>query len=240
MTALRRLYVLDLGLFHVAAGRTIGIPGYLIQTADQHNILVDSGFPPKYAQDPEGAGLEDRLHTFGRLVGFSARQLVAGQLALLGLELRDIDLFVLSHGDIDHVGALPEFAGRPVVVGAAERAMPRPRYFGDHQPLEWPPAEYRLIEGDTLLMPGLELLCTPGHSPGHLSVLLELPQTGSVLLTCDAISRPAELSEHLLEGETLCQAERLMRLADQTGALVIYGHDPTQWPVLKKAPDFYD
>jgi N-acyl homoserine lactone hydrolase len=239
MTALRRLYVLDFGLFYVNAGRTIGIQGFLLQTQDEQNILVDSGFPPKYAEDVERASLEDNLHSFGRLVDFSSRQLPAAQLGLLGLTLEDIDLFILSHGDIDHIGALPEFAGRTIVVGAAELAMPRPRYF-DSQPLKWPQADYHQIDRDTRLMAGLEVLHTPGHSPGHLSLLLELPQTGKILLTCDAISRPAELSENLLEGQTLEQAQRLMNLAAQTGAFVIYGHDPEQWKMLKKAPKFYE
>jgi N-acyl homoserine lactone hydrolase len=240
MTSLERLYVLDLGLFRVNSGRVIGIPGFLIQTQAGQNILLDSGFPAKYAEDCERASLEDDLGSFGHLIDFRARQLVTGQLALLGLSLAQIDLFVLSHGDIDHIGALSEFAGREVVVGASERAMPRPRYFGDQQPLPWPEARYRLIETDTVLLPGLEVLCTPGHSPGHLSVLLELPKTGPVLLTCDAISRPSELEDGSLNGQALFQAERLMQLAHDRAAMVIYGHDPEQWGLLRKAPDCFE
>ncbi len=239
MTTLKRLYVLDLGLFRVNSGRVIGIPGFLIQTQDGQHILVDSGFPNKYA-DCERASLEDDLGSFGHLIDFGTRHLVAGQLALLGLTLAEINLFVLSHGDIDHIGALPEFAGREIVVGAAERAMPRPRYFADHQPMAWPEAQYRLIETDTLLMPGLEVLFTPGHSPGHLSIMLELPQTGPVLLTCDAISRPAELHDGTLRTQALFQAERLMRLAHDGAAMVIYGHDPEQWLILPKAPGCFE
>jgi N-acyl homoserine lactone hydrolase len=239
MTSLRRLYVLDLGLFRVNSGRVIGIPGFLIQTQAGENILLDSGFPAKYA-DCERASLEDDLGSFGHLIDFGARQLVTGQLALLGLSLAQIDLFVLSHGDIDHIGALSEFAGREIVIGANERAMPKPRYFGEHQPVPWPEAQYRLIDADTILMPGLEVLFTPGHSPGHLSVMLELPQTGRVLLTCDAISRPTELHDGLLDGQALFQAERLMRLAHDHAAMVIYGHDPEQWGLLPKAPYFFE
>jgi N-acyl homoserine lactone hydrolase len=233
---LERLYVLDLGLFRVNSGRVIGIPGFLIQTQDGRSVLLDSGFPSKYINCDQ-ASREDDLGSFGTLIDFGERQLLQNQLALLGLSLADIDLFVLSHGDIDHVGALPDWAGRDIVVGAPERAMPRPRYFGTHQPIAWPEAHYRLIESDTLLLPGLTVLFTPGHSPGHLSMLLELPKTGAVLLTCDAISRPEELTDGSLDAQTLFQAERLLQLARDRNALVIYGHDPEQWPLLPKAPD---
>jgi N-acyl homoserine lactone hydrolase len=52
----QRLYVLDYGLFQVHSNqRIIGIPGYLIQTLDDVNILVDTGFPARYVDDPDGA-----------------------------------------------------------------------------------------------------------------------------------------------------------------------------------------
>ncbi len=242
MTQLLRLYVLDFGRFQVQQnGRIIGIQGFLIQTQQGQNILVDAGFPPKYAQDVEKASLGDDLGSFGRLIDFSASQLPAAQLSLLGLALDDIDLLILSHSDIDHVGALLEFAGRKIVLGAAEKALPKPRYFGDQcRPLEWPQADYQLMFGDTELIPGLQVLLTPGHSPGHLSLLLDLPKTRKVLLTVDAISRPAELTENLLKGEALFQAVRLMQIAKDTHAFVIYGHSPEQWETLKKAPEYYE
>lgn len=241
MTQLARLYVLNFGLFEVHQnGRIIGIQGFLIQTRDGQNILVDTGFPAKYARDLEASSLEDDLGSFGKLLEFSSENLLAGQLAKIGLSVADIDLLILSHSDIDHVGAIADFAGKRIIVGEAERVLERPLYFSDKRPLEWPPADYQLICQDTELLSGLRVLYTPGHSPGHLSLLLDLPKTGKVLLTCDAISRPAELSENLIKGDTLAQAQRLMKLAEDESAWIIYGHSPEQWPTLKKAPEFYD
>lgn len=239
-TVLSRLYILDFGLFRVFENsRVIGIPGYLIQTQDGQNILVDTGFPPKYAQDARAASLEDGLGSFGELIGFGPQHLPDAQLAQIGLSLADIDLLILSHGDIDHVGSIGHFAGRDILIGKAELESGLPRYFGNQRPINWPQTRYQTIDQDTEPLPGLGVLYTPGHSPGHLSLLLDLPKTGPVLLTCDAISRPAELSEHLLTGQTLEQAQRLMSVAHKTGALVMYGHSPEQWPTLKKAPAFY-
>ncbi len=49
-----------------------------------------------------------------------------------------------------------------------------------------PKARLRLVDGDTALLPGLELLETSGHVPDHQSVLVRLPKTGAILLTIDA------------------------------------------------------
>lgn len=102
----------------------------------------------------------------------------------------------------------------------------------------------QLIDQDSELCPGVTLLATPGHAPGHLSLLVRLPQTGAVLLTGDAISRPSELQEGFGgawdPGLARHHAERLLALAQQEQALVIYGHDPAQWPTLRKAPLFYE
>jgi N-acyl homoserine lactone hydrolase len=88
------------------------------------------------------------------------------------------------------------------------------------------------------------VLLTPGHAPGQLSLLVELPRTGTVILTGDAISRPAEIDEGFDTAPdpatALRSARRLMRLASERDAFVIYGHGPEQWPTLRKAPAFYD
>jgi len=79
--------------------------------------------------------------------------------------------------------------------------------------------------------------------PGQLALLVHLPETGPVLITGDAISRPAEIGEGFDTAldPVLARhsAARLMALAAQTGAFVIYGHAPDQWPLLKKAPLIY-
>ena len=239
-----RLAVLDYGLFRVHAnGRVIGIMGFLIETDAGERVAIDGGFPAKYAEDAAAATREDRLHEFGEVVSVTPENRPAPQLAKLGLTPADIDLFVLTHSHIDHVGALEDFPNAPMVVAKAESDLPKPLYWAGHRPLDWPARETITLEEDTELGPGVRLLMAPGHAPGQMAVLLELPRTGPVLLTGDAISRPAEIGERFdtaPDPETaLASAERLMRLARDTGAFVIYGHDPAQWPELRKAPEVY-
>ena len=107
---------------------------------------------------------------------------------------------------------------------------------------------YRLVEGDTELLPRLELVESSGHVPGHQSVLVCLPKTGAVLLTIDAVPQqrsftpereagPLDMDEEMLRAST----HKLLELAQREQvSLVVFGHDGEQWQTLKKAPDWYD
>jgi N-acyl homoserine lactone hydrolase len=106
----------------------------------------------------------------------------------------------------------------------------------------------RLVDGDTELLPGLELIETSGHTPGHQSVLVRLPKTGAVLLTIDAVpfgdgftrdvqdygSNPDAAAIHASTIKLIDLVER-----EHIG-LVIFGHDMGQWETLKKLPEYYD
>ena len=237
------LFVLDYGLFKVHAnGRVIGICGFVIRTDAGEHILIDTGFPAKYAEDTEAASQEDRLYEFGEVLHCGPENMPGAQLAKLGLTAADIDLHICTHTHIDHIGGLADFPGVPILVHTAERALPRPLYWSGNQPMDWPEAAYLVIDSDVTLGPGLEVLEAPGHAPGQIALMVELP-SGWVLLTSDAISRPAEIEERFEgswdEAAAIASAERLMQRAEARDAFVIYGHSPEQWPDLKKAPEGY-
>ena len=234
-----RLYILDFGSFDVGPGkRTIGIPGFLLETDKGARILVDTGFDPAYATDYAATDARDQLSGFGRLIKFSHRQTATGQLALLGLAPADITHLILTHGHIDHVGSLPLFHC-PIILTAAERSVPRPVYWGTVRPIAWPDAPYTLITSESDLCHGLRVLPTPGHTLGHLSLLITLP-SGAVILAADAINRQSEPAEGFPDADdpatAALSAARLFALQSEHRADLIYGHDPAQWAQLPKAP----
>ena len=216
----------------------------MIRTGDRV-LLVDTGFPKRYLDDPDGTGRAESLDDFGRLVSLTADNLPAAQLALAGIDPADVTDLLITHGDIDHVGGIADFPQATLIVGRAELEGGRPRYYGSARPVAWPPGRvYHVVDGDEELLSGVEIISTPGHSPGHLSLLVRLPVTGPILLAGDAISRPAELEtghnggasdqEHAHES-----AERLLEIARREDALLVFGHDLEQWESLRKAPRFY-
>lgn len=230
-----RLWLLDHGEFRVhdgGAGRLIGILGLLIETDRGERVLVDGGFPPHYAADPEAPRRE--LGRFGTVERLGPGNTAEGQVALVGGG--PPALLVLTHSHVDHLGALGAFLPAPVVLGAAERALPRPLYWEDH-PMGWPDRAYVALDGDASLGPGLTVLTVPGHTPGQLALLIEGPSTGRVLWTSDAVSRPGETHEDAWDPPLARRsAERLAALAEGCD-LVVWGHCPEQWPRLPKAPD---
>ena len=239
-----RLAVLDYGLFEVHAGpRTIGICGFALKTDADEVVLIDTGFPEKYVADAGAATEEDALGSFGRVLRLTAENTPAAQLARLGLAKSDVTLMIQSHTHIDHVGHMNGFPGVPILIAEAERALPRPLYWSGKQTMEWPDSEYHLVTQDFTLAPGFEVLLCPGHAPGQLAFMVRLPETGWMLLTSDAISRAAEIDEGFAGSWDVPLAvhhgNRLMRLARDRDAQVIYGHSPEQWPALRKAPAWF-
>jgi N-acyl homoserine lactone hydrolase len=247
-----RLYVLDYGSIDLIADAlipgdgegkwmTVGVPGYLIRTDDGKTILVDTGIPRTYVDDPVGTAKRDGYESWMRTAP-GEENLPAGQLAKIGLGPGDVTHVVVTHTHFDHAGGLGDFPGAVHVIQRAERELETPVYKG----FVWPEGvEWQVVDGDAELAQGVRLLATPGHSPGHMSVMVDLPVTGKVLIAIDAIYLPASLEKDNFKAswnEEVARASghRVARMAEEEGAWLMFGHDPAQWAVVKKAPEFYE
>jgi len=236
-TTVVRLYLLQLAL----GDDGTPIPGYLIQTNDGKNILIDSGVPTDGSFVPMG----------GQHLKMSP---VVDQLTALGLTPRDIHFLVCTHFDPDHSGCHDEFIWSELIVQRTHyefaRASDSPRFILTRSHWDHTGLRYRLVEGDTTLVPGVDLIDTSGHVPGHQSVLVRLPHTGPVLLAIDAAAMEDDLNRmahqednkgDLNPAAAQASAAKMLELVEREQVrLVVYGHDENRWPALKKAPEFYE
>jgi len=229
-------------------GVEVPVPFFLIRHA-QGNVLVDGGNPLAVARDPHAhwGALADHF-----TVHMTEEQHCAAQLRRLGVESESVGYVVQTHLHIDHTGALGHFANATIVVHARElqaaRAAQDPISSGyvredyDRRDLRW-----QLVEGELDLFGDgtIRLLQTAGHSAGHMSLLLELEETGPVLLTADAADNRAQWEgrEHpraLFSREQARRSLELLReLAQRTDALLVLGHEPDDWAQLRRAPAHY-
>jgi N-acyl homoserine lactone hydrolase len=230
--AVKRLYLMQVGSM---PEYQIPIVCYLAQTEDGSNILIDSGLPEII---PEGES------------DFENGQDVIAQLARIGLKPDDIDTVVSTHYDLDHAGRHAAFTKARYVVQRAHHAdaASNPRYADIRSEWDQPMERIRLVDGDTELLPGLELIETSGHVPGHQSVLVRLPKTGSILLTADAVpfgagftrNEPPDGSSPDGEAARASTIKLLDLVEREQIGLVIFGHDTEQWEGLKKLPEYYE
>src|SRR5919201_6465933 len=159
----------------------IPVACYLIRTT-AGVVLFDTGVSPRAVPG---------LLRNDPLARFTDEDLLVHRLDALGLETDAVDVVVLSHLHYDHAGGTALFPKAELVVQKDEFAYahyPAPFYasFYYRKNFDLPGARWRLLDGDTELAPGLTVLRTDGHTPGHQSLLVELPETGTVLLTGDA------------------------------------------------------
>ncbi len=238
-----KLYLLQLAM---KPGNGVPVPGYVIQTANE-NILVDTGLPKRFIananatqSDPFGWVMREEDYVVNRLVS-------------IGLTPQDIRYVVCTHLDPDHAGNHDAFPEAEFIIQRQHLAFAKTSGLQrfDVARAHWdnPHLRYHLIDGDTKLVPGVELIESSGHVPGHQSVLVRLPQTGPVLLTIDAITRSTMTdadtrhvaSFDLSEADTRASTRKLMALAAREDIkLIVFGHDGQQWPTLKQAPESYE
>jgi len=240
------LYLFSSGTLE-AEGIEVPVPFYLIRHP-AGVVVIDGGNPIEAVRDPRAhwGALADHF----RLHMTEAQHCVA-QLRKLGVAPHSVRHIVQTHLHMDHTGALGHFPEATVVVhgrelDAAHAANSETsgyvRADFDRAGLEW-----QRVEGELDLFDDgtIQLLHTPGHTPGHMSVVLDLKETGRVLLTADAVDNRGQWEGRLplraLDSRDDAQRslERLRVLARETDALVVLGHDPDNWAQLKHAPDVY-
>ena len=246
-TANLELYLFDSGTMRLA-GRQVPIPFFFIRHPEG-NVMVDGGNPLEVARDARAywGPVADEWD-----VRMSEQQHCAAQLRRLGIEPDSVRYVVQTHLHIDHTGALGHFPDATVLVHVRELDAARsgePPVSPAYRPKDYanPEISWKLVTGEHDLYGDgrVRLLETPGHSAGHMSVLLSLDGAGPVLLTADAADNRAQWESKaplraLFSPDQAAQSlARLRGVASDTQALIVFGHDSENWAEHRHAPAHY-
>jgi glyoxylase-like metal-dependent hydrolase (beta-lactamase superfamily II) len=209
------------------------IPAYVIETAEER-ILIDTGLHP--------AAVDDPARHYGRPDALGLFQLELDESVGEQVDLATITKVVLTHLHFDHAGGLALLPSSvPIVVQRREWEAGHDAAAIDknfYLPLDYEAAghQIKLIDGDHDLLDdgSIQLLLTPGHTPGHQSI-----RVGErLVLGGDVTHFASGLDDHrfpLFGDDFVAQASsanRLRALRD-AGAVVLPGHDPA---VLEPGP----
>jgi glyoxylase-like metal-dependent hydrolase (beta-lactamase superfamily II) len=233
----------------------VPIPAYLVEHPSAGPVLIDTGLPRAVAEEGEGA--LGRAFALAYTIEMEPQWAAVDQVRARGVDPMDVGVVVMTHLHYDHAGAIADFPRATFVVDVAEWRAARSGGFTkgyshkliDH-PFDWreidfddPRVESFASFGRTVDLFGdgtVRLLSTPGHTPGHMSVLLRLESGRELLLTADAAYARRTIDEDLVPvfvddvHRYRRSLREIRRYVEQTpGAEVLCGHDPERWPEIR-------
>jgi N-acyl homoserine lactone hydrolase len=211
---------------------------YLMHHA-QGWLLWDTGITDAIAAMPSGEAPADP-----RMTHWRRPKTLASQLEALGAKPADIKFLAVSHTHPDHIGNVELFPQAMLLVQKAEYEWPNPLGVGRFK-LEHPVTK---LEGDYDVFGdgSVMIIATPGHTPGHQSLLVKLPKTGALVLSGDAVHFKSNWenrgvpSMNTDKDKTLSSMQRIADVLAREKAQLWINHDKAQRDSLKMAPDFYD
>lgn len=250
-TGVDRLYILNCGE-GVAGDISRWSPGvdvgksmpmsencYLLHHNTQGWLLWDTGIADAIAAMPDGQAPADP-----RAIHWYRPKTLVAELGELGIKPSDIKYLGISHSHPDHTGNVELFPQAMLLVQKAEYEWPSPpgtERFKPEHPVTKLEGDYDIF-GDG----SATIIATPGHTPGHQSLLVKLPKTGAVLLSGDAVHFKSNWDNRRVPSinfdkeATLASMQRLADVLAREHAQLWINHDKSQTDSLKHAPGYYD
>jgi glyoxylase-like metal-dependent hydrolase (beta-lactamase superfamily II) len=221
------IVALPMGEFTFAAGEEYaGQTGVVVAYAVRHPagvFLFDTGF---------GFGNAE-LDSYYDVRARALSDAMAGA----GIDPAEVTAVANCHLHADHSGQNGRFPGVPIYVQPAEWTAAHGS--DDYTILDWidfPGARYQPVAGDHEVAPGIRIFATPGHSPGHQSLVVDTAD-GPVLLAGQAVYSRGEWTgiAGAREGASTAPdgpayARSIARLRALKPKRVLFGHDRQGWP----------
>ncbi|GHA13880.1 N-acyl homoserine lactonase [Devosia pacifica] len=258
MTSVRRLFVLLCG--YEILPITVSLRGanprfivsvpictYLLDT-EAGWVLFDAGLDSHHLTDP--AQVEKYFSRDGWFPPPVVEPVheMEEQLRQIGIGFEDISILILSHLHADHSGHIKRMPQAEIIIQKREYDYafsdePKVAYFPEDYDL--PGLNWTVIDGDQQLMPGIDAIFTPGHTPGHQSLVIDLPSKGKTILTADVGDWIENFTQEILPGsatndeEAIASIHRINDLHQRTDGEMFLTHDPVLVRKIKLAPDYY-
>ncbi|MEJ0075679.1 MAG: N-acyl homoserine lactonase family protein [Alphaproteobacteria bacterium] len=174
---------------------------------------------------------------------------IVDQLAKLDVKPEQIKYVGISHYHADHTGQVASFPNATVLIGKGDWdaiTAPKPATGVNFAPFEhWIKGQGKVepipTDKDVFEDGSVIVLRTPGHTPGHSSLLVKLPQTGAYILVGDAIHFRENYDAfgvpwfNFDRAQTVASIERIKQIAANLKAKVIIQHDARD---VEKLPAF--
>ncbi len=222
MLSMRDLIRLDVGHFtappgHPLAPRVVVVQAFLVRHP-AGLLLFDTGI----GQDPETDGHYRIMH-----------RRLPDALAAIGVRIADVRIVVNCHLHFDHAGENFHFAGVPIFAQRAEiEAAGGVDYTLAPLVIDFRGAHFETIDGEAEPWAGLRIIPTPGHSPGHQSLLVETRE-GRILLAGQAFDMASEYASAEVarrvaedgEQDVPVHPEWMRRISELDPRRVLFAHD---------------
>jgi glyoxylase-like metal-dependent hydrolase (beta-lactamase superfamily II) len=212
---------------------------YLIKHA-QGWMLWDTGVADAIAQMPDGQKPADP-----RAVHWKRPKTLVAQLQEVGVNPADIKYVAVSHTHADHSGNVPLFPQSTLLVQKAEYEWPVPA----GQPPRFPaayPVNKLAGDHDVFGDGSVVILSTPGHTPGHQSLLVRLPRTGAVVLSGDLVHFKDNWDQRRVPSmntdaaQSNASMQKVAQVLEKERGQLWINHDKAQRDALKMAPQYFD
>ncbi len=174
------------------------------------------------------------------------------QLAKVNVKPDDIKYVGISHYHADHTGQVSSFPKATLLIGAKEWdaiTAPKPAEGVNYKPFEsWIKGESKVepvpLDKDVFGDGSVIVLRTPGHTPGHTSLLVKLAQTGPVILSGDAVHFHENYDSDGVptfnydRAQTVASMERIKKILSNLKGTLIIQHDARDVSKLPEFPTF--
>jgi N-acyl homoserine lactone hydrolase len=206
----------------VAPGERVVVNSWLVRHPEA-TVLIDTGIGEHL---PEADLREMRF----------IRTPITEALAGIGVEPSEIDIVINCHLHVDHAGGNVHFRGTPILVQPEELAAARGPDYSVAEDIDLDGGSWKERSGEHEPLPGILVIPTPGHSPGHQAVSVET-DAGPLLLAGqtyrDASGFARAVTACRLAGEGYpdppAYPDWLPRLLDLQPYRVVFGHDHAVW-----------